>query len=114
MYRADTIKNKFINLIGWRHHHSPVDYTIKDELTKSESGQYYQDFHPLITLDNIRSVAPEFYKGSEDGKIVGCGLIALDDELTLAVCIDGGVYHLCLSDLIFVARKLKERIASRS
>lgn len=66
MYRAEAIKEKFINLLGWRHHHSPVDYTIKDELTKSESGQYYQDFHPLITLDNIRSIAPEFDKGSED------------------------------------------------
>ena len=60
MYRAEAIKEKFINLLGWRHHHNPVEYTIKDELTKSESGQYYQDFHPLITLDNIRSIAPEF------------------------------------------------------
>lgn len=60
MYRAEVIKEKFINLLGWRHHHNPVEYTIKDELTKSESGQYYQDFHPLITLDNIRSIAPEF------------------------------------------------------
>lgn len=66
MYRAEAIKEKFINLLGWRHHHIPVEYTINDELTKSESGQYYQDFHPLITLDNIRSIAPEFDKESED------------------------------------------------
>lgn len=65
MYRADTIKTKFINLLGWRHHHSPVEFTIKDELTKSETGQYYQDFHPLLTLDNIRSVAPEFDEGND-------------------------------------------------
>ena len=66
MYRAEAIKEKFINLLGWRHHHNPVEYTIKDELTKSESGQYYQDFHPLITLDNIRSISPEFDEGSKD------------------------------------------------
>ena len=60
MYRAEVIKEKFLNLLGWRHHHSPVEYTIKDELTKSETGQYYQDIHPLLTLDNIRSIAPDF------------------------------------------------------
>lgn len=60
MYRAEIIKEKFLNLLGWRHHHSPVEYTIKDELTKSETGQYYQDIHPLLTLDNIRSIAPDF------------------------------------------------------
>lgn len=65
MYRADTIKKKFINLLGWRHHHNPVEFTIKDELTKSETGQYYQDFHPLLTLDNIRSVAPKFDEGND-------------------------------------------------
>lgn len=60
MYRAEVIKQKFLNLLGWRHHHSPVEYTINDELTKSETGQYYQDIHPLLTLDNIRSIAPDF------------------------------------------------------
>ena len=60
MYRAEVIKEKFLNLLGWRHHHNPVEYTIKEELTKSETGQYYQDMHPLLTLDNIRSIAPEF------------------------------------------------------
>lgn len=60
MYRADTIKNKLINLIGWRNHYSPIEYEINEELTISETGQYYQDIHPLLTLDNIRSIAPAF------------------------------------------------------
>lgn len=60
MYRADTIKEKFINLLGWRQHHDLYKCRINDELTKSESGQYYQDIHPLLTLDNIMSIAPEF------------------------------------------------------
>lgn len=33
---------------------------IDESLTESESGQYFQDFHPLLTLDNIRSIAPDF------------------------------------------------------
>lgn len=66
MYRAEVIKEKFLNLLGWRHHHNPVEYTIKEELTKSETGQYFQDMHPLLTLDNIRSIAPEFDKENYD------------------------------------------------
>ena len=60
MYRAETIRKKFINLLGWRNHYSPIEYEINEELTKSETGQYYQDIHPLLTLDNIRSIAPAF------------------------------------------------------
>lgn len=60
MYRADTIKEKFINLLGWRQNHDLYKCRINDELTKSESGQYYQDMHPLLTLDNMMSIAPEF------------------------------------------------------
>lgn len=59
MYRSEVIKEKFLNLLGWRQHHNPDEYTIKEELTKSETGQYFQDMHPLLTLDNIRSIAPE-------------------------------------------------------
>ena len=66
MYRAEVIKEKFINLLGWRQHHNPDEYTIKEELTKSETGQYFQDMHPLLTLDNIRSIAPEFNKENYD------------------------------------------------
>lgn len=65
MYRAEAIKEKFINLLGWRKLYSSDEYAIKDELSKSETGQYYQDFHPLLTLDNVISIAPEF-EGCEE------------------------------------------------
>lgn len=35
---------------------------IDESLTESETGQYYQDFHPLLTLENIRSIAPDYSK----------------------------------------------------
>lgn len=66
MYRADTIKEKFINLLGWRQHHDLYKCKINDELTKSESGQYYQDIHPLLTIDNIMSIAPVFDEENKD------------------------------------------------
>lgn len=60
MYRAEAIKEKFIHLLGWRQNYDTSELAISDELTQSETGQYFQDIHPLITLDNVRSVAPEF------------------------------------------------------
>ena len=35
-----------------------VSKHIANSLTNSTSGQYYQDVHPMLTLDNLRSVAP--------------------------------------------------------
>lgn len=65
MYRAEAIKEKFINLLGWRNLYNSDEYAIKDELSRSETGQYYQDFHPLLTLDNVISIAPKF-EGCEE------------------------------------------------
>lgn len=60
MYRADAIKEKFIHLLGWRQNYNTSEFAIQESLTKSETGQYYQDMHPLLTLDNIRSIAPNY------------------------------------------------------
>ena len=60
MYRAEAIKDNFIHLLGWRQNYNTSEFSISGDLTKSETGQYYQDMHPLITLDNIRSIAPVF------------------------------------------------------
>lgn len=60
MYRAEAIKDNFIHLLGWRQNYNTSEFSISEDLTKSETGQYYQDMHPLITLDNIRSIAPVF------------------------------------------------------
>lgn len=60
MYRADAIKKSYLHLLGWQQSYNTADFSIADDLTQSETGQYYQDIHPLITLANIRSVAPDF------------------------------------------------------
>lgn len=60
MYRADTIKEKFLHLLGWRQNYNTADFAISESLTESETGQYYQDIHPLITLDSIRSISPDY------------------------------------------------------
>ena len=64
MYRAEEIKKNFLHLIGWRQNYDTTDFAITDSLTESETGQYFQDIHPLITLEAIRSVAPDFGRKS--------------------------------------------------
>lgn len=66
MYRADAIKESYLHLIGWRQNYNTADFSISESLTESETGQYYQDIHPLITLANIRSIAPEFGRNEFD------------------------------------------------
>ena len=47
-------------MIGWEQYYDTTEIKISDELTKSESGIYFQQIHPLLTLDNILSIAPDF------------------------------------------------------
>lgn len=60
MYLPDTIKNEFSGLIGWRQEYLPELPQIDDSLTESSTGRYYQDEHALLTLENLRAIAPDF------------------------------------------------------
>jgi len=60
MYRPEEIKTGLFGLWGWRQNYNVSDFTIAPSLTTSETGQFYQEVHPLLTLDNIKSIAPEF------------------------------------------------------
>ena len=61
MVRISEIQDSLLHLNGWRQSYDRNDgLTISKELTKSESGMYYQDAHPLLTLQNLASIAPDF------------------------------------------------------
>lgn len=61
MVRIAEIQNNLLHLIGWRQSYDKNDGSwLSESLTVSEGGQYYQDFHPLLTLQNLLSVAPDF------------------------------------------------------
>lgn len=45
-------------LVGWRQAYNPMD-EIDASLLQSESGLYYQDAHPLMTLENVKAVMPD-------------------------------------------------------
>ena len=57
MIRVTDIKNGLFGLIGWEQD-SSFSGTISPELTKSESGLYFQGAHPLLTLQNLACIAP--------------------------------------------------------
>lgn len=62
MIRIKDLQLGLLGLVGWRQNHDVSDFKIAEELTKSESGLYFQDVHPLLTLDNLKSIAPDFSK----------------------------------------------------
>lgn len=58
MIRIPVIVNALQSLVGWRQSYDPKK-PLEKELLTSESGLYYQDAHPLMTLENIKAVMPE-------------------------------------------------------
>ena len=58
MIRIPEIVTALQGLVGWRQSYSPKE-VIDRELLPSESGLYYQDAHPLMTLNNIMAIMPD-------------------------------------------------------
>lgn len=60
MVRANDIQNKLLHLVGWQQNYDTSELKISEALTTSESGVYFQQIHPLLTLSNIACIAPDF------------------------------------------------------
>lgn len=60
MIRVTDIQEKMLSLVGWEQNYDTSDFCIAEHLTKSESGQYFQGVHPLLTLRNLSCIAPDF------------------------------------------------------
>lgn len=60
MIRIKDLQEKLLHLIGWEQYYDTSELKISDSLTQSESGIYFQQIHPLLTLDNMLSIAPDF------------------------------------------------------
>ena len=54
MIRLNDIQEAFATLVGVR----PDGNYMYEDLTQSDSGNYLQDAHPLLTLTNIRKISP--------------------------------------------------------
>ena len=60
MIRINQIQDALLHLVGWEQSYDPQK-EIDAALTETESGLTFQQAHPMITLDNIRSIMPEDY-----------------------------------------------------
>ena len=61
MIQAKRLQDSLLGLVGWRQNDTQnPDLQLSALLLGSESGLYYQQAHPLLTLDNIASIAPTF------------------------------------------------------
>lgn len=58
--RIIDIQNRLLNVVGWQQSYNTSDINISEALIASESGLYFQNSHPLVTCDNLMSVAPNF------------------------------------------------------
>ena len=58
MIRIEDIKRELAHVVGWEQGLVPKDI-IADELTETESGLYFQEAHPMVTMENLRAVMPE-------------------------------------------------------
>lgn len=60
MIRIADVQDKLLHLVGWKQNYDSSDIMLSDNLTQTESGMYFQQIHPLLTLDNLLSIAPDF------------------------------------------------------
>jgi len=67
MINNSTIISEFLTLIGWRQNPDSAG-TQLSTLAPSDSGLYYNDAHPMLTMNNLESIAPDYTKlsGSHD------------------------------------------------
>lgn len=95
MIRNIDIQDRLLSLIGWEQGYE--DLRVSSVLTKSETGIYFQHVHPLLTLQNISCIAPDFKNVSYDKFVFddvytkGCVVTSEDDKLYKAIKNSEGV-----------------------
>ena len=84
MVRIQEIQEGLLHLIGWRQSYDSNDGVVSEALTQSESGLYYQDAHPLLTLQNLQSIAPDFsnisYPAHSTEETYAKGVVVTDSD----------------------------------
>ncbi len=91
MIRATDIKRELLHLVGWQQGYTHI---IDTDLTQSTSGQYFQQEHPLLTIDNIYVNAPNF------------------SDYTYIEWVTGNTYS--FGDIVVVSQQLYRCIATSS
>lgn len=90
MIRIKEIVEAYRGLVGWEQSRAK-EYTIGEELTTSESGLYFQDAHPLLTLRAMNAIMPKDYTFAEydiEAEYSKGDVVAFGNELYRSVADD--------------------------
>jgi hypothetical protein len=60
MFNITTVQDCLTGLIGWKPSENPCAEPLAPTITASSSGMFFNDAHPLLSIDNIESIAPDF------------------------------------------------------
>lgn len=71
MYREKDFQDCLSGLVGWRQNTNPDYASLPDSLVASSSGLYFQDEHPLITIENIDQADRDYDKFNFPAYAVG-------------------------------------------
>ena len=89
MIRIPEITTALQALVGWQQDYD-LQRQIDARLTQSESGLYYQQAHPLMTLENIRAIMPDTFilqypEWDEDATYAAGSIVRYDGETYKAI-----------------------------
>jgi hypothetical protein len=90
MYRDLDLQNCLFGLVGFRQNANPKYPLIAASLLETESGLYFQDEHPLLTIENLDQALTN-YDSFPYAAYAGATIYALGQKVRAVV--DGKVYE---------------------
>ena len=60
MYDVTKIQTAFANLVGWRSPYNPDYPTLSSAVTTTNSGLYFQDQYPFLSIENMDAICEDF------------------------------------------------------
>ena len=94
MIQVTNVVDALFGLVGWRNDMSDSGLNISAELTQSLTGLYFNDAHPLLTLKNLRCIAPNFeqMEGVADPNTTFCDWLKQKTRTSIANAINHFVF----------------------
>lgn len=60
MYTPSAVITGLMNVVGWRQNYDPAGVQIPSALLPSTTGRYFQDEHPMVTVQILGAICPDF------------------------------------------------------
>ena len=60
MFNIATMKTALFGQIGFRNSDDPCFSSLATALTASVTGMFFEDYHPLVTFENLQAISPNY------------------------------------------------------